>query len=82
MIGLVDVGGGERGAYGAGILDYCLEKQITFDYFAGVSAGAANIVSFLARQKGRNYRFYTEYSFRGRYMGLPAFLHSGSYFGG
>ncbi|MBR2571369.1 MAG: patatin family protein [Clostridia bacterium] len=80
MLGYVDVGGGERGAYGAGVLDACLESGITFDYFAGVSAGAANIVSFLAGQKGRNYRFYTEYSFRSRYMGLQALMHSGSYF--
>lgn len=77
--GLIDVGGGERGVYGAGVLDRCLEEGISFDYHIGVSAGAANIASFLAGQKGRNLRFYTEYSFRPQYMGLRTLLRTGSY---
>ena len=78
--GIVDVGGGERGVYGAGVFDRLLDFGVRFDYLIGVSAGAANGVTFLAGQRGRNYRFYTEYSFRSRYMGLGAFLHSGSLF--
>ena len=77
--GIVDVGGGERGVYGAGVFDACLQRQIHFDYHIGVSAGSANIASFLAGQAGRNYQFYTEYSFRKEYMGWKAFLHCGSY---
>ena len=77
--GIVDVGGGERGVYGAGVFDRLLELGISFDYLVGVSAGAANGVSFLAGQKGRNYRFYTEYSFRSRYMGLGAIFHAGAF---
>ena len=57
MLGLIDVGGGTRGAFGAGVLDRCLEEGITFDYLIGVSAGAANEASFLAGQKGRDLRF-------------------------
>ena len=30
-IGLVDMGGGMRGIYGAGVLDYCMEQDILFD---------------------------------------------------
>ncbi len=77
--GVIDVGGGERGIYGAGVFDRCMDLGITFDYLIGVSAGAANIVSFLAGQRGRNYRFYTKYSFRSEYMGLKALLNSGSF---
>ena len=33
-----------------------------FDAGVGVSAGSANIASYLAGQKGRNYQFYAEYS--------------------
>ncbi len=62
MIGLIDVGGGNRGAFGAGVLDYCLDHNIYFDYCIGVSAGSANCVSYIARQRGRNYRFYTKYN--------------------
>lgn len=60
-IGLIDVGGGLRGAFGAGVLDYCLDQNIVFDYVIGVSAGVANVASFLAGQRGRNYEFYTNY---------------------
>ena len=57
MIGFVDMGGGMRGIYGAGVADCFLENDINFDYCIGVSAGSANIASFLAGQKGRNYKF-------------------------
>jgi len=79
MIGIVDVGGGNRDIYGAGILDYCIDHNIEADYFVGVSAGSANGVSYIAKQRKRNYRFYSEYSFRGKYMGIMQFLLHGSF---
>ena len=79
MIGVIDVGGGTRDIYGAGVFDYCLENGIHFDYCIGVSAGSANCASYLAGQKGRNYQFYTEYGFRRQYMSLSNFIHTGSY---
>lgn len=79
MTGVVDVGGGLRGIYGAGVFDYCLDHGINFDYCIGVSAGSANIASFLGRQKGRNYQFYMEYTFRKQYMSFHNLLHTGSY---
>ena len=69
MIGVVDVGGGERGAYGAGVFDWCMEHGVDFDVCVGVSAGAANLSSYIAGQLGRNFAFYDEYSFRPEYMG-------------
>lgn len=79
MVGVVDVGGGLRGIYGAGVFDYCMDEGIPFDYCIGVSAGSANICSYLAKQRGRNYQFYMEYSFRKEYMSMKNLLHSGSY---
>lgn len=70
MFGIVDVGGGERGVYGAGVLDYCMEHGIDFTECFGVSAGAANLSSYTAGQVGRNFAFYTSYSFRPQYMGV------------
>ena len=32
MLGIIDVGGGLRGIYGAGFLDYCMDREISFDY--------------------------------------------------
>lgn len=77
--GIVDVGGGFRGIYAAGVFDFCLEQGIRFDLVAGVSAGSANAVSYLAGQRGRNYRFYTEYAFRKEYIGAKNVLTKGSY---
>ena len=74
MTGIVDVGGGIRGIYAAGIMDYCMDNDISFDLGIGVSAGSANLASFAARQRGRNYQFYTEYALRRRYMGVGNFL--------
>ena len=35
--GIVDVGGGLRGIYAAGVLDYCMDQGIHFDLGIGVS---------------------------------------------
>lgn len=80
-IGLVVEGGGMRGIYGCGVLDAFLENAISFPYGIGVSAGSANLASFIAEQEGRNYRFYTNYAFDERYMGFKNFVYTGSFFG-
>lgn len=77
--GVIDVGGGMRGVYAAGVFDRCLEDGVHFDAAVGISAGSANIVSFLAGQQGRNLRFYTQYSFRKQYMGWGNFLRKRSF---
>lgn len=46
--GIVDVGGGLRGVYAAGVFGYCLDNNIRFDLGIGVSAGSANVSSFIA----------------------------------
>ena len=79
MTGVIDVGGGMRGSYGAGVFDWCMDNQISFDYHVGVSAGSANLCSLLAGQRGRNLFFYADYSFRPEYMGLKHFLQTGDY---
>jgi len=77
--GIVDVGGGLRGVYAAGVFDRCLADGVFFDLAIGVSAGSANAASYLARQQGRNYRFYTEYAFRREYMGARNMFKKRSY---
>ena len=77
---LIDVGGGLRGVYGAGVMDKCLDLGIVFDGVIGVSAGAANLTSYLSGQRGRSYRFYFTYSFRPDYMGLHNLIRKGSFF--
>lgn len=75
-------GGGMKCAYSAGVLDAFLDHGITtFDESIGVSAGAANIVSFLGGQRDRNRRFYVEHVNDPRYISLRSFLKTGNYFG-
>ncbi len=79
MIGYIDVGGGMRGSYGAGILDFCLDNNIEFPYYLGVSAGSANIISFLGGHHSRTLRFYRDYTARRECISLKSFFKNKSY---
>ena len=65
--------------YGAAVLDWCMENGVQFDTCVGVSAGAANLCSYTAGQIGRNFAFYTTYSFRPEYMGLGLYARTREY---
>lgn len=53
MTGLVLEGGGMRGVFTAGVIDYLLDAEITFPYAVAVSAGAGHGLSFKSKQRGR-----------------------------
>lgn len=78
-IGIVDVDGGYRGVYAAGIPDHCLDHGIDFDLGIGVSAGSANLITYAAKQRSRTFRFYTEYGLRKEYAGLKNFFTKRSF---
>ena len=78
-IGVVDVGGGYRGIYAAGVLDYCLDHGIHFDLGIGVSAGSANIASYTAGQARRNRQFYSEFGLRKEYASAGNFFRKRSF---
>ncbi len=80
-IGLVVEGGGMKCAYNAGILDAFLDHNITFDYCIGVSGGAGNVASFVAGQRGRNLRFFTDHIHSPKYFGIKSLLKTGNLFG-
>ena len=71
---MIDVGGGFRAIYGAGVMDRMLEDGINVDHCYGVSAGSANMVSFIAKQHGRNHTFYTQYAFRKEYASFDSYV--------
>lgn len=80
MLGVIDVGGGMRGSFTAGLYDYLNDRGVQpFDYLVGVSAGSGNMVSYLAKQRGRSLRFYVDYAFRKEYMSMRNMVHIGSY---
>ena len=50
---LVLEGGGMRGIFTCGVLDYFMDHGIRFPYTIGVSAGSCNGLSYLSHQRGR-----------------------------
>ncbi|WP_404328953.1 patatin family protein [Mesobacillus maritimus] len=79
--GLVLEGGGMRGVYTAGVLEYFLEQGIEFPYVIGVSAGAANAASYLSKQKGRNRKVNIDMVSDPRYISWQNFIKTRQAFG-
>ncbi len=79
-IGLVLEGGGMRGLYTCGVLEYFLEHNIDFNYIIGVSAGACNAASYISKQKGRNETVNISFSKDKRYMSIRNLIFKKSYF--
>lgn len=80
MLGVIDVGGGMRDIYGAGAIDCFLDEGIKFDMCIGVSAGSANLATYLANQRDRTYRFYSDYAQRKEYMSFGNYRRIGEFF--
>ena len=77
---LILEGGGMRGTYTAGVLDYLMEKGIKFDSIYGVSAGALNGANYKAGQIGRSIRTFTMYQRDKRYAGVKHLVKDGDWF--
>ena len=78
---LILEGGGMRGVYSAGVLDLLLDKDININYCIGVSAGACNCVSYISKQKKRNYKVNINYINDKRYLSFSNLIKTGSAFG-
>jgi len=81
QVGLVLEGGGMRGVYTAGILEFFLEQDLYFPYVIGVSAGACNAASYLSKQKGRNKTVTIEYASDPRYISWKNYFKNRQFFG-
>lgn len=79
-IALVLEGGGMRGAYSSGVLDVMHDNGLKFGGYAGTSAGATHICSFMSEQRERNMRIDTVHSQDPRYMGFKQLIKTGDYF--
>ncbi len=79
MTGIIDVGGGMKCAYSAGLYDYFLDNGIEFDYYLGISAGSMNLLSFIAGERGRNIKMYRSSAMGNDYLSISNFLHTGAY---
>lgn len=79
--GLILEGGGMKGVYTAGVLDFFLDKNIDFSSIYGVSAGACNMASYVSKQKGRGRDVMIDYLGNKRYLGLYSLITTGNIFG-
>lgn len=79
--GLVVEGGGMRGIYTAGVLDFFMEKNIYFDDCYGVSAGACHLSSYLSKQIGRSLKVTLDYINDKRYCSINSLIKTGDMFG-
>lgn len=78
--GLVLEGGGMKGIYTAGVLDFFLDKNLSFAYYYGVSAGACTMASYLSGQRGRGRDVMLDYLSDRHYMGLYSLATTGDIF--
>lgn len=75
--GLVLEGGGMRGVFTCGVLDYLMDHDIRFPYTIGVSAGACNGLSYMSRQRGRAKYSNIDLLEKYHYIGLKHLLRNG-----
>ena len=78
--GLILEGGGMKGAYTTGVLDFFLEKGIAFSRVYGVSAGAIHMMSYLSKQKRRSINIGVKYAGDKRYCSVESLLRTGDIF--
>lgn len=78
--GLVLEGGGMRGMYTCGVLEFFLEKDIMLSACYGVSAGACHLCSYLSKQKMRSYHVGVDYINCSDYCSLKSLLRTGDLF--
>ena len=67
---LVLEGGGMRGVFTSGVLDWMIDHDITFPYLVGVSAGSSNALSFAAHQRGRGKYIFADLQVERHYLGV------------
>lgn len=79
--GLILEGGGMKGIYTGGVLDFFMDKEIMFSDCYGVSAGACHLCNYISGQRGRSYRISVNYLDMKQYCGAWSLLRTGDLFG-
>ena len=72
--GLILEGGGMRGVFTCGVLDYLMDHKISFPYTVGVSAGACNGLSYMSHQRGRGKYSNIDLLAKYKYIGIRPLL--------
>lgn len=79
--GLILEGGGMKGIYTGGVLDFFMDKEIGFSSCYGVSAGACHLCNYMSGQRGRSLRISINYLDMKQYCGGWSLLRTGDLFG-
>lgn len=72
--GIILEGGGTRGVFTSGVLDYFMERDLYFPYIIGVSAGACNAVGYASRQPYRTRKCMIDYLYTDSYISVRNML--------
>ena len=80
-VGLILEGGGMRGSFTAGVLDFFMEKGLEFKDCYGVSAGSCHGCNYISKQIGRSLEVSTKFLKDKRYCGMFSLLTTGDLFG-
>lgn len=75
--GLVLEGGGMRGVFTCGVLDWFMDNGVRFPFAVGVSAGACNGLSYMSGQRGRAKASNIDLMAKHKYVGLRYLLTQG-----
>lgn len=78
--GLVLEGGGMKGVYTAGVLDFFIDKGLEFSSVYGVSAGACTMCSYVSKQRGRGFHAAVDYLGDKNYCSVYSLLKTGDLF--
>jgi len=78
---LILEGGGTRSFYSAGVFEAFMTEGIMFPYIAAVSGGAANAMSYISGQPGRNRMIVDKYVHSKKYVGYSNLFRHKSLFG-
>ena len=78
--GLVLEGGGMKGIYTAGVLDFFLDQKVLFSSVYGVSAGACHMCSYISGQRGRARDISVDYLDSRHYCSAESLVFTGDLF--
>ncbi|WP_077613367.1 patatin-like phospholipase family protein [Clostridium sp. Marseille-P2415] len=77
--GLILEGGGTRGVFSAGVLDYFMEQELYLPYVIGVSAGAGIGANYVSRQHGRIKKTMIDYLRENSYLSIKHLIRKGCF---
>jgi predicted patatin/cPLA2 family phospholipase len=76
---LVVEGGAMRSVFAAGVLDGFLQKQFNpFDFYIGVSGGAYNLVTYLAKTQGASLQTILDFALNKQFISYTRFFLGGN----